>query len=128
MKRPNGYSRWKSIKPVPEMDTETLIASYEARKPLYTEGDFLERFTLIRAARTTGLSGERDLKDPEDWMVALLASGRVTDAEYFRLARELEVDSTGLIHAEPPAKRSWVELLWSALRTFGRAVGKLRRS
>jgi len=32
------------------MDTEALIASYEAREPLYTEGDFMRRFAEIKAA------------------------------------------------------------------------------
>jgi hypothetical protein len=60
-------------------------------------------------------------------MVALLASGRVTDAEYFRLARMLEVDPAGLIHAEPAPKRSFAELLLAAWRGFSRFVGSLRR-
>jgi hypothetical protein len=109
---------------MPDMDVEALISGYENRKPLYTEGDFVERFTLIRAARISGGSAEQP---PDDRMVALLASGRITDAEYFRLARLLGVDSTGLIYAEPPAKRSLVELLHIAWLGFVRFVNSLRR-
>lgn len=107
------------------MDVEALIASYEDRRPLYTEGDFVERFTLIRAARISGGSAERP---PDDRMVALLASGRVTDAEYFRLARLLGVDSTGLIHAEPPPQPRLAETLLAAWRGFARLVSRLRRA
>jgi hypothetical protein len=109
------------------MDVEELLASYEARKPLYTEGDFVKRFAEIKAARTAGPLGARRERAPDDWMVALLASGRVTDAEYFRLARLLEVDSTGLIYSEPPPKRSYAELLLTAWQNFSRFVGSLRR-
>jgi hypothetical protein len=113
---------------MPDMDVEALIASYEERKPLYTEGDFLERFTLIKAARTSGISGGVADRAPDDRMVALLASGRVSDAEYFRLARALGVDSAGLIYAEPPARRSLGEHLRAALHAFGALVAKLRRA
>jgi len=125
---PDGYNGCKPIKPVPEMDVEELLAEYEARKPLYTEGDFVKRFAEIKAARTDGPLGARREQAPDDWMVALLASGRVTDAEYFRLARELGVDSTGLIYSEPPPKRSVVELLLAVWRAFARFVGSLRRA
>jgi len=109
------------------MDVEELIATYDARKPLYTEGDFVKRFAKIKAARTDGPLGARRERAPDDWMVALLASGRVTDAEYFRLARLLEVDSTGLIYSEPAPKRSYAELLLAAWRGFARFVNSLRR-
>jgi hypothetical protein len=109
------------------MDLEALVADYEARKPLYTEGDFVERFTQIKAARTTGMSNGPDDKAPDDWMIALLASGRVSDAEYFRLARLLGVDATGLIYSEPVVERSFAELLRAALQAIGRFVSSLRR-
>lgn len=124
---PNGYNGCGSIKPVPDMDVEELIATYDARKPLYTEGDFVKRFAEIKAARTEGPLGARRERAPDDWMVALLASGRVTDAEYFRLARLLEVDSTGLIYSEPPPRRSYAELLLAAWRGFAGFVNSLRR-
>ncbi|HEX4507488.1 MAG TPA: hypothetical protein VH722_17295 [Alphaproteobacteria bacterium] len=109
------------------MDVEDLIAGYDARKPLYTEGDFVKRFAEIKAARATGVLGARRERAPDDWMIALLASGRVTDAEYFRLARLLEVDPAGLIHAEPAPKRSFVELLLAVWWAFARFVSSLRR-
>ncbi len=109
------------------MDLEALVAGYEARQPLYTEGDFVERFTQIKAARAAGVSDGSADKAPDDWMIALLASGRVSDAEYFRLARLLGVDSAGLIHSEPAVERSFTELLRTALRTLGRFVSRLRR-
>ena len=107
------------------MDVEALIAGYEDRRAVYTEGDFVERFTLIRAARISGGSAEQA---PDDRMVALLASGRVTDAEYFRLARMLGVDSTGLIYAEPPKQRSLAQLLLATWRAFSSFVSRLRRA
>ena len=110
------------------MDTETLIASYEAREPLYTEYDFVKRFAEIKNARTDGPLGARRERAPEDWMVALLASGRVTDAEYFRLARLLDVDPAGLIYSEPPKQRSVVELLLAGWRGLSAFVEKLRRA
>jgi hypothetical protein len=101
------------------MDPEALIASYEAREPLYTEGDFMRRFAEIRNARAIGISGGSADKAPDDRMIALLASGRVSDAEYFRLAGLLGVDSAGLIYSEPPAQPIFAEQLraaWGALR------------
>ena len=124
---PDGYNGCKPIKPVPDMDVEELLATYEARKPLYTEGDFVKRFAEIKAARTQSPLGARLERAPDDWMVALLASGRVTDAEYFRLARDLGVDPTGLIYSEPPARRKFGELLLAAWRAFARFVNSLRR-
>ena len=124
---PDGYNGCKSIKPVPDMDAEELLATYEARKPLYTEGDFVKRFAEIKAARTSVPLGARRERAPDDWMIALLASGRVTDAEYFRLARLLEVDPAGLIYSEPPGKRSFAEILLAAWRVFARFVASLRR-
>ena len=109
------------------MDTEALIASYEAREPLYTEGDFLRRFAEIKTARAIGISGGSADKAPDDWMIALLASGRVSDAEYFRLAALLGVDSAGLIYAEPPAERSFVEQLRAVWTAISRFVARLRR-
>jgi len=110
------------------MDAEALIASYEAREPLYTEGDFVKRFDEIRNARAIGISGASAEKAPDDWMVALLASGRVSDAEYFRLARLLGVDSAGLIYSEPATQRSFAELLRAALRALGHFLSSLRRA
>jgi hypothetical protein len=128
MSVPDGYNGCKPIKPVPDMDVEELIATYDARKPLYTEGDFVERFTEIKAARTPGPLGARRERPPDDWMIALLASGRVSDAEYFRLARLLEVDPAGLIYSEPPARRGLAELLLAAWLAFTRFVSRLRRA
>jgi len=109
------------------VDTEALIASYEAREPLYTEGDFLRRFAEIKTARAIGISGGSADKAPDDWMIALLASGRVSDAEYFRLAALLGIDSAGLIYSEPPVKRSFAEQLRAAWRALGRGLARLRR-
>jgi hypothetical protein len=109
------------------MDLEALIASYEAREPLYTEGDFVKRFAEIRSARAFGVSDTLAEKAPDDWMVALLASGRVSDAEYFRLARLLGVDSAGLIYSDPAAKRSFAELLRAAWKALIHALTALRR-
>ena len=110
------------------MDTEALIASYEAREPLYTEGDFMRRFAEIKAARAIGISGASPDKAPDDWMIGLLASGRVSDAEYFRLAALLGVDSAGLIYSAPPAKRSFVEQLRVVWGAIGHFVARLRRA
>ncbi len=109
------------------MDPETLIESYEAREPRYTEGDFLRRFTEIKNARAMNIAGIPIQKAPADGMIALLASGRVSDAEYFRLAERLGVDSAGLIHAEPPVQRDLKEQLRAAWRALGRFVAGLRR-
>ena len=109
------------------MNPEVLIASYEARKPLYTEGDFVSRFAQIKNARTIGISGGSAGKAPDDWMIALLASGRVSDAEYFRLAGLLGVDSAGLIYAEPSAKRTFAEHLYAAWRAIIHLLTRLRR-
>jgi hypothetical protein len=110
------------------MDPEAFRTSYEARAPLYTEGDFMRRFAEIQNARAIGISDGSVDKAPDDWMIALLASGRVSDAEYFRLARLLGVDSAGLIYSEPAAKRSFAELFRAALRAIGRFVSQLRRA
>ena len=109
------------------MDPEALIASYEAREPLYTEGDFMRRFAEIRQARAFGISGDSAGKAPADWMIALLASGRVSDAEYFRLAGLLGVDSAGLIYSEPSPKPSFAEQLHAAWKAFNHVLTALRR-
>jgi hypothetical protein len=114
------------------MDLEALLATYEARQPLYTEGDFVRRFAEIKNARAIGISGGISGiptgRAPDDWMIALLASGRVSDAEYYRLAGLLGVDSTGLIHSEPPAERSFAEQLLAAWRALMHMLTALRRA
>lgn len=109
------------------MDAETLIASYEAREPLYTEGDFMKRFAEIRNARAIGISGTSTDRAPDDWMIALLASGRVSDAEYFRLAHLLGVDSAGLIYSEPAAEWTFTKLLHAAGGALIQFIAGLRR-
>jgi hypothetical protein len=109
------------------MDLEALIARYEAREPLYTEGDFMKRFAEIKTARAVGISGGSAGKAPDDWMIALLASGRVSDAEYFRLAGLLGVDSAGLIYSEPAAERSFAEQLGTAWKALIHVLTALRR-
>jgi hypothetical protein len=109
------------------MNAEALIESYEARKPLYTEGDFLKRFAEIKNARIPGTAGSPAGRTPDDWMIALLASGRVSDAEYFRLAKLLGVDPAGLIHADPTSQRSLVQLLRAAWAGLSHLVSSLRR-
>jgi hypothetical protein len=109
------------------MDAEVLIESYEARKPLYTEGDFVKRFAEIKSARTMSMPGGSTERPPDDRMIALLASGRVSDAEYFRLAGLLGFDPAGLIYSEPPTGRRFAGVLLAALRAILDAVGKLRR-
>jgi hypothetical protein len=110
------------------MDPEALIASYEAREPLYTEGDFMRRFAEIRNARAIGIAGGSAGKAPDDGMIALLASGRVSDAEYFRLADLLGVDSAGLIYSEPAVERGLAEILRAAWRAIVRVLTRLRRA
>jgi hypothetical protein len=110
------------------MDAQALIASYEAREPLYTERDFMLRWAQIKSARTMGMAGGPADKAPDDRMVALLASGRVSDAEYFRLAVLLGVDSAGLIYTEPSKEFSVVEQLLAVWRAFARFVTRLRRA
>jgi hypothetical protein len=110
------------------MDAEALIASYEARAPLYTERDFMLRWAQIKSARTIGMMGSPADKAPDDRMVALLASGRVSDAEYFRLAGLLGVDSAGLIYTEPGVGRSFAEQLRAAWRALARFINSLRRA
>ncbi len=110
------------------MDVEALIASYEARQPLYTERDFMLRWAQIKSARTMGMAGGPAEKAPNDRMVALLASGRVSDAEYFRLAGLLGFDSAGLIYTEPSAERSLAEQLRAAGRALVRLLSSLRRA
>jgi len=110
------------------MDPETLIARYEARPPRYTEGDFMKRFAEIKNARAINIAGIPIQKAPADWMIALLASGRVNDAEYYRLADLLGVDSAGLIHSEPAPELSVLERLRAAWRTLARLVAALRRA
>jgi hypothetical protein len=85
------------------MDPEAFRASYEARAPLYTEGDFMRRFAEIQNARAIGISDGSADKAPDDWMIALLASGRVSDAEYFRLASLLGVSPSLLSDAALPS-------------------------
>ena len=109
------------------MDPEALIASYEAREPLYTESDFMRRFTEIKKARAIGISGGLANKAPDDRMIALLASGRVSDAEYFRLAGILGVDSAGLIYSEPSVERDFAEQLRAAWRAINHFLTGLRR-
>lgn len=109
------------------MDPKALIASYEARAPLYTEGDFMRRFAEIQSARAIGISGGSADKAPGDWMIALLASGRVSDAEYFRLAGLLGVDSAGLIYSEPSVERTFAERLRAAWGMLIHLVTRLRR-
>ena len=118
-----------AMRPSPraDMDAEALIAGYEARDPLYTERDFLLRWAQIKGARATGISGGPATKPPSDRMVALLASGRVSDAEYFRLAGLLGVDSAGLIYAEPAARPSVAAQLRAVWRALSRVVARLRR-
>ena len=108
-------------------DAEALIAGYEAREPLYTERDFMLRWAQIKNARAAGITGGPADKAPSDRMVALLASGRVSDAEYFRLAGLLGVDSAGLIYTEPSAEPSFAEQLRAAGRALTRFLTKLRR-
>ena len=110
------------------MDPQALIASYEAREPLYTERDFMKRFAEIKTARTVGISGDSTGKAPDDWMIALLASGRVSDAEYFRLAGLLGVDSAGLIYSEPSAGRTFAGQLRAAWTAFVHVLTRLRRA
>jgi hypothetical protein len=110
------------------MDAEALIASYEARQPLYTERDFMLRWAQIKSARTMGMVGGPADKAPNDRMVALLASGRVSDAEYFRLAGLLGFDSAGLIYTEPSAERGFAQQLLAAWRALVRFVTRLRRA
>ena len=127
---PSGYNvrqRSRSIEPMPDMDPQALIASYEAREPLYTEAEFMRRFAEIKTARAIRISGGSPDKAPDDWMIALLASGRVSDAEYFRLAALLGVDSAGLIYSEPAVGRSFAGQLRAALRALIRFVAGLRR-
>jgi hypothetical protein len=109
------------------MDPETLIASYEMREPRHTERDFLQRFAEIKNARAMNIAGIPTQKAPGDWMIALLASGRVSDAEYFRLAGLLGVDSAGLIYSEPPAERDFGEQLRAAWKALSRFLAGLRR-
>lgn len=109
------------------MDPEALIASYEAREPLYTEGDFMRRFAEIKNARAMGISGGSADKAPDDWMIALLASGRVSDAEYFRLAGLLGVDSAGLIYSGPSVEGDFAEQLRGAWRALIHFLSRLRR-
>jgi hypothetical protein len=110
------------------MDLEALLATYEARQPLYTEGDFLRRFAEIKNARAAGISGIPTGRAPDDWMIALLASGRVSDAEYYRLAEHLGVDSAGLIYSEVSADRGFVEQVRAGWRALGRLLTALRRA
>jgi len=109
------------------MNPQALIASYEAREPLYTEGDFVKRFAEIRNARAIGISDGSAGRAPADWMIALLASGRVSDAEYYRLAGLLGVDSAGLIYSEPAAERDFAERLRAAWKAINHFLTRLRR-
>lgn len=109
------------------MDAEALIAGYEARQPLYTERDFMLRWAQIKSARTMGMAGGPAEKAPNDRMVALLASGRVSDAEYFRLAGLLGVDSAGLIYTEPGVERDFAAQLRAVWRALARFLTRLRR-
>jgi hypothetical protein len=111
-----------------DMDLEALLATYEARQPLYTEGDFMRRFAEIKKARAIGISGIPTGRAPDDWMIALLASGRVTDAEYYRLAEHLGVDSAGLIYSEVSADRGFVEQLRAGWRAVVQVLTALRRA
>jgi len=115
------------LRQLSNLDAEALIARYEARKPRFTEGDFMRRFAEIANARPVGIAGAWSGARPSDRVIALLASGRVSDAEYFRLADLLGFDSSGLIHADPAAERSFVELLRAAWKETARLVAKLRR-
>ncbi len=110
------------------MDPEALIASYEAREPLYTERDFMLRWAQIKSARTMGIAGGPAEKAPNDRMVGLLASGRVSDAEYFRLASLLGFDSAGLIYTEPSVERSFADQLLAVWRALVCFVSRLRRA
>jgi hypothetical protein len=109
------------------MDPQTLIAGYEARTPLYTEGDFMRRFAEIKNARAIGISDGSAERAPDDWMIALLASGRVSDAEYFRLAHLLGVDSAGLIYSETATALTFTGQLRAAWRALARFIAGLRR-
>ena len=124
----NGGQRRRKTPPVPDIDPQALIEIYEARQPFYTEGDFVRRFTEIKNARATGISGGSAERAPDDWMIALLASGRVSDAEYYRLAGLLGVDSAGLIYSEVSADRGFAEQLRAVLRALTRFVSALRRA
>ena len=87
----------------------------------------MKRFAEIKQARALNIAGIPTQRAPADWMIALLASGRVNDAEYFRLADLLGVDSAGLIYSEPAAKRGPREQLRTAWRALSRFVAGLRR-
>ncbi len=115
----------------PRMDPATLMADYESREPLYTEGDYLRRFAEIKNARAVSIAGISAENAPGDRMVALLASGRVGDAEYFKLAALLGVDSSGLIYSEPPGGHgfAWfLARLRAVWRAVIRAVARMRRA
>jgi hypothetical protein len=113
--------------PPHHMNPEALIATYEAREPLYTEGDFTRRFAGIKNARAIGISGNSADKAPDDRMIALLASGRVSNAEYFRLAAILGVDSAGLIYSEPSVERVFTKQLRATWRALAHFLAGLRR-
>jgi hypothetical protein len=112
------------------MDPEELFKRYEAREPRYTERDYLRRFAEIKNARAISISGGPSGSAPGDRMIGLLASGRVSDAEYFRLADLMGVDSAGLIHSEPsvedeiPTLARQLRAIWKALI---RQLASLRR-
>jgi len=115
------------LRQLADMDAEALIASYEARQPRYTERDFMKRFAEIKNARTISIAGNAAEQAPGDRIIALLASGRVSDAEYFRLAGLLGFDSGGLIYSEPAVERSLIEWLRAGWKEAARLVAKLRR-
>ena len=104
------------------------MSNYEAREPVYTERDFVRRFAEMKNARAIGISGGSADKAPDDRMIALLASGRVSDAEYYRLAGLLGVDSAGLIYSEPPVERDFAEQLRGAWRALLHLLSRLRRA
>jgi len=68
----------------------------------------------------------RHLEDVPPFVLGV-ALVRGAPAPVVDVARLLGVDSTGLIYAEPPAKRSLVELLHIAWLGFVRFVNSLRR-
>ncbi len=111
-----------------DVDAEALVASYEARAPRYTERDFMLRWAQVKGAHTMGIARGSADKAPDDRMVSLLASGRVSDAEYYRLAGLLGVDSAGLIYTEPAIQRSFAQQLLAAWKALGRFVNSLRRN
>lgn len=70
-------------------DTATLIAHYTARPARYSEAETARRLADYRTGFAINALDGAPAPPEAETLAALLASGRISEAEYFNLARSI---------------------------------------